>query len=303
MFIPTIVTPTLNHTIVDPGDVVVNRQGVATDGQTVITTTTFTTIDSTADPQITEDLVGTATTYYDDEQDGATKLVLDEIKDYAAKIKCDSFHGKGSIDDYTNLFEAAAKIANESKQIELDIDVTGFNEFSQAAEDMSKLFTSFIVKLQNVSIINDLSFLRSISIALQKIWNLSVVFGKFKETILATSSVNLPKSAHDTKVLIEGIMGELNCSLNYIQYFVNPTDVVPEHAALDVSEVAIINNAVTAIDKWNVLCEEGLTIALTNNPDIQYINNANTELMAKTSQLQDATNKLKARFTQYNISH
>jgi hypothetical protein len=303
MFTPTIVTPTLNQTIIDPGDVVVNQQGVDTDGQTEITTTTFTTTDTTADPQITADLVGTATTYYDDAQDSATKLVLDEIKDYAAKIKCDSFHGKGSIDDYTTLFEAAAKIANESKQIELDIDVTGFNEFSQAADDMSKLFTSFIVKLQNVSIINDLSFLRSISIALQKIWNLSVVFGKFKETILATSSVNLPKSAHDTKVLIEGIMGELNCSLNYINYFVNPTDVMPEHAALDASEVAIINNAVTAIDRWNVLCEEGLTIALTNNPDIQYINNANTELMAKTSQLQNATSKLKARFIQYNISH
>ena len=113
----------------------------------------------------------------------------------------------------------------------------------------------------------------------------------------------MPKSAHDTKVLIEGIMGELHCSLNYINYFVNPTDVAPEHAALDVSEVAIINNAVAAIDNWNVLCEEGLTIALTNNPDIQYINNANIELMAKTSQLQDATSRLKARFIQYNISH
>jgi len=52
------------------------------------------------------------------------------------------------------------------------------------------------------------------------------------------------------------IIGELHCSLNYI----NPTDVMPEHATLHASEVAIINNAVTAIDNRNVLCEEGLTM-------------------------------------------
>ena len=80
--------------------------------------------------------------YYDNEQNNETKLVLEQIKLYAGKIQCDVFHGKGSIDDYSELFRAASKIANDSKQIKLDVDVDGFNEFADAADELANLFNS-----------------------------------------------------------------------------------------------------------------------------------------------------------------
>jgi hypothetical protein len=46
----------------------------------------------------------------------------------------------------------------------------------QVADDLSSLFNGFILKLQNVNIINDTAFLKAIASALKKIVNLSNVF-------------------------------------------------------------------------------------------------------------------------------
>jgi len=283
-----------------------NVQIVDTVGTTVndnfATQSTFNTIDPTLDVQITQNLVETVDKYYNDSNNTQTALIMAQISDYASKIQCSDFHGKGSIDDYSELFRAAAKIANDSKQIKLDVDVSGFTEFSQAADDLSNLFNSFIIKLQNVSIINDLDFLTSISIALQKIWNLSETFGRFKQTILATSSIQIPKSAHDTKVIIEGVIGEVNCAMNYINHFVNPGTQVLPAANLSLAEHDVINRAVSTIDNWNQLCDQGVSIAMSSNPDIQFITQSNNILKNQTVNLKNATSSLKTKFSQYNIN-
>lgn len=291
----------LSNTIVGNGFVVTNEQGQDASGNE-ITHTTFTTTDPTSDAQITEDLSGAVVSYYDDTTDSQTASVLSEIQLYASKIKCEDFHGKGTIDDYSALFNAAAKIANESKQMQLDVDIEGFNEFANAADDLAKLFTSFIVKLENVSIINDTAFLASVAAALKKIWNLSEVFGKFKETILATSSVQLPKSAHDTKLVLESVVGQVNCAMKYISHFVDSSFAAPASADLSAVEKGIIDKAVSTIDSWNTLCEQGVSIAMSNNPDIQYIKQASDQLKTTTSTLVNATNALKLKLAGYNLS-
>jgi len=106
--------------------------------------------------------------------------------------------------------------------MQLDIDVDGFNDFGKAADDLSALFITFTKKLQSVNIIDDTAFLQAVLNALKKIYNLSEVFGKFKETILVTSEIKIPKTAHDTKDILVDVMDEVNCSLNYINNFVNP---------------------------------------------------------------------------------
>ena len=299
---PHIVTYTLNETIDISGASIHNEQGVAADGSEV-THTTFTTTNSHLDVQITENLAEVVESYYDDEQAGSqNKQILDDIKMYAGKIQCSDFHGKGTIDDYTELFQAAAKIANESKQMTLDVDVEGFDDFSKAADDLSALFNSFIIRLQNVNIINDTSFLISISVALRKIWNLSEVFGKFKETILMTSTIQLPKSAHDTKVVIEGVMGEINCAMQYITHFVSPSSTPLVDSDLSVDEKNVISAAVSTIDNWTALCDQGVNIAMANDPDLVYIKQASNELKNTTLTLKTATDALKAKFAGFNIT-
>jgi len=280
------------------GYVVTNQQFSDASGNEH-TETQFITTDPTSDVQIFEDLSGNVIHYYDDSNDSGKTAIIAQIQNYAAEIKCSSFHGKGTIDDYTQLFQAAAAIANESAQMQLDVDIEGFNEFASAADDLSALFTSFIVKLQNVSIIDDSVFLTAVANALGKIVNLSKVFGKFKETILATSTVQLPKSAHDTSLLLQNVVGQINCAMTYITHFVDSS--VPAPAELSAEEKGIISAAVTTIDNWNTLCEQGVSIAMSNDPDIQYIKNASQQLKQKTQTLANATSLLKSKLSTFNI--
>jgi len=293
---------TKDETITGIGYTITNQQGTDISGTEITHSIFFTTDASDSDIQINEDLVEYVDALYDDETGSENGQIVNQIKSYAQKLKCEDFHGKGTIDDYTQLFIAASKIANESKQIELDVDIEGFNEFAQAAEEMSQLFESFIIKLQNVNIINDLSFLRAILAALEKIYNLSEVFGKFKQTILATSTIQIPKSAHDTSVVLKGVMDEISCAMNYINHFVNPTSFVPPDADLSIIEKNIINKAVDTIDHWNVLCETGISIALSNNDDITFINQASNILKTTTQNLKTNTQTLKNKLAAYNIT-
>ena len=288
-------------TITGDGYQVVNQTGLAADGSSVIRTTFTSTDPSNNDTNINENLSQIVATYNDEVANSQSSILLQQIRGYASEIKCSDFHGKGSIDDYTALFQAAASIANESKQMDLNVDIEGFSEFGQAADDLSNLFESFITKLQNVSIINDITFLTNISIALGKIVNLSKIFGKFKETIIATTTIEVPKSLADTKVVLSGVMDEVNCAMQYINYFVSPTDSLPD-AKLSSTEQNIITQAIHTIDTWNNLCEQGVSIAMSNNTDIQYIKHASSELKTTTQNLKSVTRRLKDKFVSINIT-
>lgn len=300
---PVIVNYTLNEVVDISGARITNQQGVAADG-TEVTQTQFNTNSDLIDLTLNQNLVGVVEEYYNDAADStsATSMELNKIKDLASKINCTDFQGKGTIEDYSQLFQAASKIANDVKQIELDVNVDGFNEFASAADDLSNLFNSFIVKLQTVSIIDDLTFLQSITTALTKIWNLSEVFGKFKETILATATIRVPKSSHDAAVLVQSVMSEVNCAMTYINHFVNPVQGDPSDANLSVVEQNVIAKAVATIDTWSVLCDQGVSIAMSNNPDIMYISTASSQLKSKAGILAKNTSTLKSKLAMYNIN-
>ena len=294
----------INTVITDgSGYEIVNKTGTDASGSGVKQVTFDTTQPNLYDPQIHEKL-SEVIEIYNDEADasGQTELLLNEIQGYAAQIKCSDFHGKGSIDDYTALFQVASQIATESKQMELNVDIEGFNEFAQAADDLSALFLGFITKLQNVNIITDVTFLTAIASALKKIVNLSNIFGKFKETILASSTIQIPKTAHDTAVIIEGVMDEINCAMNYINYFVSPTDASLNDAQLSAAELNIIAQSVRTIETWNILCEQGVSIAMSTDPAVVYMQQASAELHQTTNNLKTATNTLRAKMAAFHFT-
>lgn len=298
--IPPITNFTLNQTVQNANVKVVSRQGTAADG-TEVTKVDLQTLAQDTDIKVTEDLTGLVTKYYDDECDTAKSEVMSQIRQYAAEIKCEDFHGKGTVEDYSALFQAASKIANDAKQMQLDVDVEGFNEFGAAADSLSALFTSFTQKLQTVSVIDDLNFLRAIASALSKIVNLSNIFGKFQQTIIAVASVELPKSAHETRQLVQSVMNEVNCAMTYINNFVTPDASAPEAASLSATEKDIIAKAVSTLDNWGALCDQGVTIAMSNNEDIQYLKTASNQLKTKATSLASATALLRSKLQQFNI--
>jgi len=291
----------LNETITDPSGnfIVTNKQLLNSQGN-VNTESTFTTTNPLINNQVTEELKQD-TEIYNNSLDATTLSLVNTIKDYASQIQCSDFHGKGTIDDYKVLFQTASTIANESSQMALNIDISGFSEFGQAADDLSALFTGFITKLENVNIINDTVFLQTIANALHKIVNLSNVFGKFKKTIIATSTIRLPKSIVDTKQVLDNVMDELNCAMNYMTYFVNPADTSLTKAKLSDDDKSVITNAVQTITHWNELCDQGVSITMANDVNIKALVQTNTELKSKTNVLQSITSTLQAKLASYNL--
>ena len=299
---PIIVDVSSSSTTTGPGYVIVNTVGTDVSGDQVIQTTFDTTHPELYDPQISENLEEVITIYNDETSTSQSTVLLAQITSYAQQIQCSDFHGKGSIDDYTALFQAAGKIATDTKQMELNIDIGGFNEFADAADQLSELFSGFILKLQNVNIITDVSFLTAISSALAKIVNLSNVFGKFKQTILDTSVIQFPKSAHDTSVVIQGVMDEVNCAMKYINYFVSPTDASLTDAKLSDAEQNILAQSVSTINNWNTLCEHGVSVAMSNNVDVQYIQGVNIQMKQKTITLKNTVLSLRSKLAAFNIT-
>jgi len=117
---------------------------------------------------------------------------------------------------------------------------------------------------------------------------------------LITSSIKIPKSAHDTKIILDGeiildgVMSEVNCAMNYINNFVEK-DVSLPNAELSDIDKNVIKKAVQTIDNWKLLCDQGVSIALSNNQDIQGIKVINANLKQKTDTLKNVTNKLKGK--------
>lgn len=300
--IPIIVNTISGEIITGEGYEIENQQGTDASGSDITQSTFDTTNPELYDPQIHQNLSQTIETYNDIEVvDSSANILLNEIKMYANELKCSDFHGKGTIDDYSALFTAASKIANETKQMELDVDIEGFNEFAQAADDLSELFNGFILKLQNVSIITNIGFLTSISAALRRVVNLSETFGRFKQTVFSTTAIQLPKSAHETKLLIDGVMDEVNCAMQYIEHFVSPSDLSLANAALSPEEKNIIAKSVETIDNWNTLCQYGVSIAMSSDIDIISIQQSSNELKQSSVSLRSASNRLRAKLAAYNI--
>jgi hypothetical protein len=274
----------LMNAITEPGITIVS------DSNSVLLTTF-----SPANPIIVEDLKQVVTVVKDTADD---ESIVDQIKLCAAEIKCEDFHGKGSVDDYAALFDAASKIVSDVKQVQLDIDIQGFNEFGTAADELSLLFEGFTKKIQSVNMIDDSAFLQSILNALRKIVHLSNTFGNFKKSIVATNTIQLSESVGQTKKALEEVAGEVQCAMKYIEYFVAPSGNLPK-AELNEIDKNVIQRATTTIEAWGQIYEKGVSIAMNQNEDIQYIHQSNELFRNEAAVLQTRISQLRSKYSQY----
>ena len=284
--VPQVVLPTLWNasTIIEPGITIVQ------DSSSVHLVTY-----DPANPRITEDLTQVLTIIEDTVED---QSIVAQIKACAAEIQCSDFHGKGSVEDYTALFDAASKIVSDVKQVQLDIDIQGFTEFGNAADELSLLFEGFTKKIQSVNLIDDTAFLQAILSALKKIVHLSNTFGKFKKSIVATHTIQLSDSVGKTKKILEDVTEEVECAMQYIQYFVSPSGSLPA-AELNEIDRNVIRRATTTIEAWSQIYEKGVSIAMNENEDIQYIHQSNELFRSKSVVLKSSTQQLRNKYLQY----
>jgi hypothetical protein len=90
--------------------------------------------------------------------------------------------------------------------------------------------------------------------------------------------------------------------MKYINHFVDSSSPAPANANLSAEEQGIINAAVSTIGSWNILCDQGVSIAMANDADIQGINTVNQHLKQTKQALVNATNLLRAKLLGFNLS-
>ena len=226
--------------------------------------------------------------------------LINLISSYAKEINCNDFHGKGTIDDYKELFFAANRIVEETKHVKLDVDISGIKEFADTADELSSVFTSYITKLEQISIIDDTEFLKEVERSLYKIVNLSNVFAKFKSTIIATSAITIHKSTIEVSKSLHKVMDEVNCAMNYISNFVEK-DISCTDSSFNLEEedVKTMNKAVNVINNWCDMSKNGVSVAMVNNKDIQDIKTTSEILRNNSVKLKSLTNKLKNKIYSY----
>ena len=69
----------------------------------------------------------------------------------------------------------------------------------------------------------------------------------------------------------------------------------------DPKERVVIDTAVRSIQQWNILCEQGVSIAMSSNVDIQNIARINSALKTKTSSINNAVTVLTSKFSAFHL--
>lgn len=206
--------------------------------------------------------------------------MVDQIKACAAEIQCSDFHGKGSIEDYIALLDASKLV---EVKLPLQIDLKGIEDYGNAADKLSDLFDGFVQKIQVVQPI-DTAFLQTILSALQKIVRLSNTFGKFKQSMVATHTLQLSDSVGKTKKILQEVTQEVECAMQYIQYFVSPSGSLP---AAEIDRTVIRQ---VAIEDWGEQFEHNLLLHM--NEDLQSIQSSNEVFRTQSGLLNAATYQL-----------
>lgn len=246
----------LNGQVIDESGKVINTtQIVTTNG--IVSTTTYCGTDGSTTINITDtkltseniklsEIEKAIVNQYDDNE---TSAILNQINDYASKIEISDFQNKGRIEDYLSLIQNAQNIVNQNKTHNINVDLTQYNNLGSVADELSELFNQLTVNVQQEATIVDKDFLNGLLSTMQKLYNLSNMFGKFKQVMSTELVVNVPKSLSSVENTLQKVSATLASASSYITYFADSSSVTDENVISN-SQLAPcdLNNIQQSID-------------------------------------------------------
>lgn len=221
---------------------------------------------------------------YDDVE---TVSILNQINDYASKIDITDFQNKGRIEDYLSLIQNAQNIVNQNKTHNINIDLTEYNNLGSVADELSELFNQLTVNVRRDTTIVDKDFLNGLLITMQKLYNLSNVFGKFKEVMSTEVVINVPKSLISVENTLKKVSTTLASASSYITYFADSSSVTDQDI--------ISNSQLTSPDLNNI--QQSINILSTSQININnlidnQVSNINSNINSLSSNITNLSNSL-----------
>jgi hypothetical protein len=118
--------------------------------------------------------------------------------------------------------------------------------------------------------------------------------------LLYTSTIKVPKYIKDTRIVMEDVMTDMSCAMKYINHFISPeNNDLCSNAELSEDEKRMIEESIQTISGWDQLYNKGMQIAISENADIKFIEEANKIIQTTSNSLKDATSIFKGKLTYY----
>jgi len=226
-------------------------------------------------------------------EDSETLNILNQINDYASKIEILDFKNKGRIEDYLSLIQNAQNMVDQNKTHNVNTDLTQYNNLGVVADELSELFNQLTINIQQKTTIISKDFLNGLLSTMEKLYNLSNVFGKFKKVMTTELVVNVPKSLVNVENTLKKVSDTLTSASNYITYFADSSNVTDKdticNSQLSTNDFNNIQQSInilsTSQNNMNILIDKQLSTITTN------INSLTNNI----STLSNSLNKLKVK--------
>jgi len=88
--------------------------------------------------------------------------------------------------------------------------------------------------------------------------------------------------------------------MQYINNFVTPNSNL-QNAELSSADKLIIQKATTTINSWNSIVAHGVSVTMSENQNMKYIKQQNTNYIERASLLISTTTNLRNKFNFYNL--
>ena len=157
----------------------------------------------------------------------------------------------------------------------LDLDLSGLNQLAVAAEEYGDLFYQIQQKIAGVTEVDATTILEAIAVQLGKIATMYDNLESLKISIERTSTLKIPDSIQSTADKLQLAFTEVQNSLNYLKYFVDPNDPTIDQsyvasAQMNAYDKGVINSAQGALSLFSALVQGQQTpITASNNTQVQ----------------------------------
>jgi len=196
--------------------------------------------------------------------DPSDNQLVSEITALVDQIKCTNLEGMGTITDYTDLLKIAKDI---SGNVDLAFDISTLETFASNAEAYGDLFQNISKTLTAVTTISDVNLLTSIKAQLEKIAGMFDALKALKVSISATATLQIPDSIQGVADKLETVYEEMDCALNYLDYFCTGTNA-PANSALSLADKSAIEAAKGALNTFNTLVSNNAKVSASSNIQI-----------------------------------
>ena len=215
----------------------------------------------------------------------ADDTLVGEINDLVNKIQCTRAEGMGTLADYAALLDLAK---DASANVALTLDISGLEAFASVAKTYGDIFQDITQNLSQMTTIDDTEVLGKIKTELQTIADMYDSLGALKLEIQRTSTLRIPDSIQGTANQLQSVYEELECTLDYLEYFCGSTQTAPANSALNARDRAALDAATGALLAYKTIVDNQGSVTATNNTQVKNLSDKVAQFSNIQQRLADA---------------